>query len=134
MAIILSYLERLKFDTKAVQELWWDGSGSLKTQEMITLYSGREKYDRGVVFVIKKSILPNIVKFDQIKNRICYVELKGKWFNILINNYYDPIYDKSEEIKNAFYKELDRICDALLTVKPKIIFWFQRENRERNSL
>lgn len=41
--------------------------------------------------------------------------------NIIIINYYAPTDDKSKNIKNAFYEELDRICDALSTEKPKII-------------
>lgn len=108
-------------DITAVQEVRWDGSGSLKTQEMTILYSGGEKHERGVGFVIKNSFLPNIVRFEPISDRSCYIELKGKWFNILIINCYAPTDDKNEEIKNAFYEELDRICDALPTGKPKII-------------
>ncbi|XP_050430865.1 craniofacial development protein 2-like [Adelges cooleyi] len=88
---------------------------------MTIFYSGGEKHERGVGFAIKNSILPNIVRFEPINDRICYVELKGKWFNILIINCYAPTDDKSEEIKNAFYEELDRICDGLPTGKPKVI-------------
>jgi hypothetical protein len=36
-------------------------------------------------------------------------------------NCYAPTDDKSEEITNDFYEELDRICDALPTRKTKII-------------
>jgi len=108
-------------DITAVQEVRWDGSGSLKTQEITIFYSGREKHKRGVGFVIKNNILPNVMRFEQINDRICYVELKGKWFNILLINCHAPTEEKSEEIKNAFYEELDRIYDALPTGKPKII-------------
>ncbi|XP_060842503.1 craniofacial development protein 2-like [Rhopalosiphum padi] len=121
MTTIVSCLERYKLDITAVQEVRWDGAGSLKTQEMIIFYSGGENHVRGVGFVIKNSILPNVVRFEPINDRICYVELKGKWFNIILINCYAPTEEKSEEIKNAFYEELDRIYDALPTGKPKII-------------
>ncbi|KAL4143945.1 hypothetical protein QTP88_006193 [Uroleucon formosanum] len=118
-------IERFCSDTNWTLPLFkkhirWDGSGSLRTQEMTILYSGGEKHDRGVGFVIKNSILPNVVRFEPINDRICYVELKGKWFNILLINCYALTEEKSEEIKNAFYEELDRIYDALPTGKPKI--------------
>jgi len=51
---------------------------------MTIFYSGGENHEGGVEFVIKNSILPNIVRFELINDRICYIELKGKWFNILI--------------------------------------------------
>ncbi|KAL4112938.1 hypothetical protein QTP88_016652 [Uroleucon formosanum] len=121
MTTIVSCLERYKLDITAVQEVRWDGPGSLKIQEMTILYSGGEKHERGVGSVIKNSILQNVVRFEPINDRICYGELKGKWFNILLINCYAPTEEKSEEIKNAFYEELDRIYDALPTGKPKII-------------
>jgi len=124
MTTIVSCLERYKLDITAIQEVRWDGSGILKLQEMTIFYSGGEKHERGVGFVIKNSILPNVVRFEPINDRICYVELKGKWYNILLINCYAPNEDKSEEIKNAFYEELDKIYDTLPTGKPKIILGY----------
>lgn len=83
--------------------------------------SGGETREREMSFVIKNSILPNIVIFEPINDRICYVEHKRKWFNVILINYYAPIDDKNEDIINSFYEVLDRICDVLLTGKPKII-------------
>lgn len=88
MMTIVSCLERYNLDITAIQEVRWDGSGSLKSQEMTILYSEGEKHERGVGFVIKNSILLNVVRFEPINDRICYVELKGKWFNILLINCY----------------------------------------------
>jgi hypothetical protein len=61
------------------------------------------------------------VRFEPINDRICYIELKGKWFNILLVNCYAPTENKSEKIKNAFYEELHRIYDTSPTGKPKFI-------------
>lgn len=52
---IISCLERYKLGIAAVQEVRWDGSGSLKSQEITIIYSGREKHER-VGFVIKNRI------------------------------------------------------------------------------
>lgn len=106
-------------DITAGQEVRWDGSGSLKTQGMTIFYSRGEKHERGVGFVIKNSILPNVVRFEPLYAIIWYAELKSKRFNILLINCYAPTEEKNEEIKNAFYEELDRIYDALPTGKQK---------------
>ncbi|XP_025405871.1 uncharacterized protein LOC112680089 [Sipha flava] len=79
LTTVVSCLERYRLDITAVQEI-----------------SGGEKHERGVGFIIKDKFLPNVVKFE-------------------------PIKDKSEEVKNAFYDELDRVCDGLTSGKPKII-------------
>ncbi|XP_025406282.1 uncharacterized protein LOC112680412 [Sipha flava] len=69
----------------------------------------------------EKDFLGNVQEFEPISDRICYIEFKCKWFNIVIVNCYAPTEDKSEEVKNAFYDELDRVCDGLSSGKPKII-------------
>jgi hypothetical protein len=84
---------------------------------MTILYSEGENTKEDIV--TKNNILPKIVRFEPINDRMCYFELKGKWFNILIINCYAPMDDKSEKIKSAFYEELD--CDALPTGKTKFI-------------
>lgn len=61
------------------------------------------------------------MKFEPISDRICYVELKDKWFSTIIINCYAPTNEKNKNIKNVFYEELERICIALLTGNPKII-------------
>lgn len=68
--------------------------------------SSRDKYNCGVGFVIKDNILPNIVNFKPISNRLCYIELKCIWYNVLLINCYAPTKDKCADIKNKFYEDL----------------------------
>jgi hypothetical protein len=39
------------------------------------LYSDEEKHERRVGFIIKDKVLPNVVKFEPISDRICYIEM-----------------------------------------------------------
>lgn len=64
---------------------------------MTLLYSGGEKREQ--CFAIKVNILPNIVDFKPVRDRIYYIELKCKWYVFLINCY-APTEDKSDNIKN----------------------------------
>lgn len=108
-------------DITAVQEVRWDRSGSIKAHSFKILYSGGEKHGRGIRFLIKDKFLSNLVKFESINDRICYIELKCRCFNIVIVNCYAPTEYKNGEVKNAFYDELYRICDGLPSGKPKTI-------------
>ncbi|KAF0773386.1 Uncharacterized protein FWK35_00003693 [Aphis craccivora] len=66
----ISCLELYKLDIMAVQEVRWDGSGSLKAHGLVKiLYSGLEKHERGVGFIIKNKLLSNIVKFEPLSDR-----------------------------------------------------------------
>lgn len=121
MTTIISCLERFRLDITAVQEVRWDGFGSIKAHGFTIVYSGRKKLERAVGFVIKNTFFSNLVKFKPISDRICYIEFKCRWFNIVIVNCYAPTEDKSEEVKNAFYSGIDRICYGLPSGKPKII-------------
>jgi len=48
LTTISSCLERYKFDITAIQEVRWEDSGSITSQEMTIVYSGGTKYERGV--------------------------------------------------------------------------------------
>lgn len=103
-------------DITAIQKVRWTNSGSLKSQGNTLLYSGGDKHEHGVGFVIRDNIATKIVRFQPISDRLCYIELKCKWYNMFLINCYAPTEDKSDDIKNKFYEDLDLLCD-----KPKII-------------
>jgi len=108
-------------DITAIQEVRWTSSRSLKSQGMILFYSGGHKHERGVGFIIKENLLPQITNFKPINDRLCYIELKCKWLNLILINCYSPTEDKNEEIKNEFYDSLDMLYDSLPADKPKIV-------------
>ncbi|KAE9522623.1 hypothetical protein AGLY_016986 [Aphis glycines] len=108
-------------DITAIQEVRWTSSGSLKSQGMTLFYSGEDKHERGVGFIIKDNLLPQITNFKPINDRLCYVELKCKWHNLILINCYSPTEDKNEEIKNEFFDNLDMLYDSLPADKPKIV-------------
>jgi len=87
---------------------------------MTLIYSGRDKHEYGVGFVIKDNILPNIVDFKLISDRLCYIELKCRLYIMFLINCYAPTEDKIDDIKNQLYEDLDMLCDTLPAGKPKI--------------
>lgn len=63
-----------------------------------------------------------------------YVKLKCRWFNIIILNCYASTENKSNEVKNAFYDELNIVRDGLLLGKLKIIIGAFNVKIERETV
>lgn len=95
----LSCLEQCGMDIIAIQEMRLTSSGSLKSQRKTLLYNGGDRHICSVVFVVKDNILPIIMSFKPISDRICYMELKYRWYNVFLVNCYAPTEDKSDDIK-----------------------------------
>lgn len=73
-------------------------------------------------FVLNDKLLLNVKRFEAINDRLCYLELKFKWYNLVIINEYASTEDKNEDIMNEFYEKLDTIiCDLLPNNKVIII-------------
>jgi len=91
-------------DITAIQELRWTSSGSLKSPGNTLLYSGGDKHECGVGFIMRDNVATNIVRFQPISDRICYIELKCKWYNMFLVNCYASSGDKSDDIKTNSMK------------------------------
>jgi hypothetical protein len=46
--------------------------------------------------MVKENYLPQITNFKPINDRLCYIELKYKWHNLILINCYSPTEDKNE--------------------------------------
>jgi hypothetical protein len=44
-----------------------------------------------------------------------YLILRGSWCHIIVLNVHAPTEDKTDDVKDSFYKELERAFDKFLT-------------------
>jgi hypothetical protein len=42
-----------------------------------------------------------------------YIILRGRWCHIIVQNVYTPTEDKTDDVKDSFYEELERVFDIL---------------------
>lgn len=64
-----------------------EGAGRNKKKAFTLLYSGRQKQGQyGVAFFIMGKLIDNIIKFRPVSERIAYVRLKAKPFNMSVIN------------------------------------------------
>ena len=49
-------------------------------------------------------------RVEFVSDRLSYIELRGRWRNIIVVNVHAPSEEKSDE-KDSFYEELDQVFD-----------------------
>jgi hypothetical protein len=86
----------------------WSGEGSLKKDDKTIFYIGNRdgKFENGVGFVVSENILPYVKDFQAINERICYIRITGRIFDLIIINCYAPTEDKRDEIKEDFIMKI----------------------------
>jgi exonuclease III len=60
-----------------------------------------------------KKIQKHIISYELHNERLCKLRVKGKYDNITLINAYAPTEDKTEEIKEQFYDDLQSIVDKV---------------------
>jgi endonuclease/exonuclease/phosphatase family metal-dependent hydrolase len=99
----------------ALQEVRWKGYGLLRKDKYSVYYSCNPNTtgQAGTGFIIQKSAMNKILGFEPISDSICKLRVKGKFYNMTLINIYAPTEDKEEEIKEQFYKKLQRAHDRV---------------------
>jgi hypothetical protein len=100
-------LERYKLDLVGVQEVRWEKGGT-EWAEDYTFFYGQDSGDHqlGIGFFIHKRIVSGVRRVEFISDKMPYTILQGCCCNIIVLNVHAPCEDKSEVVKDSFYKEL----------------------------
>ena len=111
--MLLDQLEKYCVDITCIQEMRWTGSGTIEKKNWIIFYSCDNKQHKlGTGFIIHKKVKHLILNFQPKSPRMCWLRIKGKFFNYSIINAHAPTEDKSDIEKDAFYDELRNLYDA----------------------
>lgn len=123
LKILIDEVTRYNIPIVALQEVGWPGNGSVKSGNYTLLYSGSRsnRHEYGVGFLVSDSILPNIKSFTATNERMVFVLVKGKIWDIALLNFYAPMEDKNNEVKSNFYEDLENAFDSLPGNTVKII-------------
>jgi len=92
---------------------------------MTVFFRGKSngKHENWVDFIIKASLSKSVKKFEPINDRICYIVLAGKIFDIMIINCYVPTETADCELNGQFYNDLGRVLDNIPRESIKIVVW-----------
>jgi hypothetical protein len=65
------------------------------------------------VFFVHQRIVSAIKRVEFDSDRMLYMELRGRWCNIIVLNTHAPTEEKSDDSKDSLYEELEQVFDHL---------------------
>lgn len=101
-------LEKYRIQIAALQETRWKGDGQINNKNFTLLYSGDKKQGQyGVAFMVMREMKENIIQFKPINERLAYLRIAAKPFNISLLNAYAPTENANSEEKEKFYDTME---------------------------
>jgi hypothetical protein len=69
---------------------------------------------------VHKRIISAVKRVEFVVERMSFMMLRGRWCHIIVLNIHAPTEDKSDDVKNSSYEELERVFDKLPKYRMKI--------------
>ena len=115
---VVQEMQRLKIDVLGISEARWPNSGNYPVAYGMVYFSGnRDTHHRnGVAIVISKTMVPSVINFVPVSDRVIFLQLQTKTGKLNIIQGYAPTADKSDEEVEQFYEQIDQV---LRSTKPR---------------
>jgi hypothetical protein len=70
---------------------------------------------------VHKRIISAVKKVEFVSDRMSYIILRGRWCHIIVLNVHAPTKDKTDDVKDSIYEELERVSDKFSKHHMKIL-------------
>ena len=89
-------------------EVIWLQSGKIVCKDHALIYSGHKKdHKHGIGLLLSKVVSKSVLGYCALSDRILFVRIHGKPFNLSIIQVYAPTSASSEEEIEDFYSDLE---------------------------
>jgi hypothetical protein len=58
---------------------------------------------------VHKRIVSPVKRVEFVSDRMSYILLSGRWCHIIVLNVHAPTEDKTDNVKDSFHEELERV-------------------------
>ena len=101
-------LSHYRWDIIGLAEMRWTGIGETTTDDGHKIwYSGQDKHEYGVGFIVRKEVTKCIISCTPVSCRIISIRVSAKPKNITIIQVYAPTSDHEDNEVEEFYEELE---------------------------
>jgi hypothetical protein len=70
---------------------------------------------------VHKRIISEVKRVEVVSDRMAYIILRGRWCHIVGLNVHTPTEVKTDDVKDSFYEELERVFDKFPKYNMKIL-------------
>jgi hypothetical protein len=70
---------------------------------------------------VHKRIISAVKRVEFVSDRMSYIILRGRWCHIIVLKVHAPTEDKTDDVKDSFYEELEPVFDKFLKYHMKIL-------------
>lgn len=96
---------RCNINVLDVAETHWTGSGYFSTDgSELVIYSGGDLRRRGIAVIFSHAAANSMMAFMAISDRLIYVHIQAKPFNLSLIQVYAPTTDATDEEMGEFYE------------------------------
>jgi hypothetical protein len=69
---------------------------------------------------VHKRIISAVKRVEFVSDGMSYIILRDRWCHIIVLNVHDPTEDKTDDVKDSFYEEVERVFDKFPKFHTKI--------------
>jgi hypothetical protein len=90
------------------REVRWDKGGTVRTEDYNFFYGKGNENQLGTECFVHHRVVSAVKRVEYVNEWKSYKVLRGRWFKIIVLNVHATSEEKSDDLKDSFYEELEQ--------------------------